>query len=344
MRCRFCAEEIDGTSKVCPFCGEATGARFSLAETVSRLVPTKDQRLTALFLVAGVILALAPFLSGLSFTISPTAAQGTWEATVSSSYFGSVIALVLPLLGVAIVVAGVRKSAPGHRGAMRTTVFSAGVATAAVAVWSAASLFRSGQAGAEKFGDLSFTRAMHVEFGFLAPWIVLVVGLAVVAAVLAGLSRRVPAIIVLVVALAAGAAGGLFVGPLQSTDELLTRASAAVDGYEAQVAAEQAADRRQQQEAAQNAEDAAVGDCAGVVMGWVVAMAEGRADSNQVAFSIGTSNPVVQVIFSTYGTFYATAAREGVATALGVATNSAVDKCRDSRVREGAVLAPRASN
>lgn len=342
MKCRFCAEECADGVALCPHCGEATSVKPIVLESLARLRPTREQVQTMIYLVAGLTLALAPFMPGLSFTVAPKLDPDAWRRTVTAAYFQSIVPLVLPLLGLVIVMMGTRRPQhdPGLR--RRAALLSAGVATAAVAVWSLVSLFRVGQSGTDAFSGFTFTRSMSIRFGFTAPWVVLLVGVAVTLAVVWNLPRRVPVLSLFALSMVAGGLVGAVAEPLQSADDVLQRASAAVDGYESQVAAEQAAERAQAREDAAYAEDAAIGDCAGMVMGWVVAVAEGRADANQVAFTIGTSSPVVQVIFSTYGTFYSTAAQQGFATALGVATNAAVDDCRDSRVREAAAMAPRA--
>ena len=342
MKCRFCAEVIPVESESCPFCGEATASKTTLADIVSRLRPKPDQAQVVVLLVAGLTLALSPFLPGLSFTISPTLDPGLWRSTVSSAYFESLVPLVLPLIGVAIVVSGVRRSSVGRHSRKQAALLASGVAATAVAVWSFVSLYRVGQNGTEKFGAFSFSRSMHIEFGIVAPWVVLLVGLLVTGFVVRTLPRRAPAAVVLVLAMVGGGVAGALADPLQSPDRVLERAADSVDEYEERVAAEQAAERAQQRQEAQDAESAAIGDCAGVVMGWVIAAADGRVDANQIAFAIGMSSPLVDVIFNTFGSFYSTAAQKGVDYALGAATNIAVDKCRNSEVREAAQIAPRA--
>jgi hypothetical protein len=68
--CPFCAEAIDSTGKVCPFCGKTLSGRHLLAEATTRAVPLSGGAIVLL------VLAVLGGLLGLLFLSQATTGVG----------------------------------------------------------------------------------------------------------------------------------------------------------------------------------------------------------------------------------------------------------------------------
>lgn len=194
---------------------------------------TRAGRLSALYVLGGVVLMLSPLFPGLLFTMVPATSPQDWSRTVAVPYFQSILPLLLPLAGLALVVVGTRWPESRKPGLRRAVAFLMGTTGAVAGAWSASSLNRFGSLVTSDFSDLTFLRTIHFTFKLVAPWVVIVVGAWIALAISQGLSRRVPSVILFLSLVALGGVLGAVVGPLPPGEALIQRASTAVAEAEA---------------------------------------------------------------------------------------------------------------